>query len=75
MEKKPYMIFLAMGFELAGLVTAMIYLGRWLDQKYSWGSMGVAGGAIIALVFWLIHFIYVARKLEKESESENKSPE
>jgi hypothetical protein len=57
MEKKQYFIFLGLIFELLGMVLAFVYAGHYLDQKYGWNGLGVAGGGILALLVWVVHLV------------------
>ncbi len=68
MGKKAYTIYLALGFEFAGLIVAFIYLGRWVDQKYNLAGLGIAGGALLGMVIWIIHLVFAMRSLEKDDE-------
>ncbi len=55
MGKREYIIFLALVFELVGLVVSLVYAGYYLDKEYGSKGFGVAGGAILALVIWVFH--------------------
>lgn len=63
---KRYLVFLAMGFELVALVVGFIYLGAKLDSQNNWPGYGVVGGAMIALVSWLIHLVVMAKSLNED---------
>ena len=72
MNKSPYVLFLGLAFELAGLVVAFLFLGQWFDNKYSLGGFGIAGGAFLGLGIWVTHLIMVmnaANKLEEEQSA------
>jgi hypothetical protein len=57
MEKRQYYVFLGLIFELFGLVLAFVYAGHYLDEKYGWKGLGVAGGGILALLIWVVHLV------------------
>ncbi len=62
-----YLVFMAMGFELVGLILACLYIGQWLDQQYGLKGLGVAGMAILGLVGWLVQLIQLIKRAEKEN--------
>jgi hypothetical protein len=63
MGKKEYLIFLGLVFELVALVIVLVYAGHYLDGKMGWSGIGVAGGAIIALVIWVFHLMQAFKNL------------
>ena len=64
MGKKEYLIFLGLVFELVALVISLVYAGYYLDQKMGWTGIGVAGGAILALVVWVMHLMRAFRNIK-----------
>lgn len=63
MGKKEYLIFLGLVFELVGLVVALVYAGYYFDQKMGYSGVGVAGGAVLALVVWVVHLMQAFKNL------------
>jgi len=57
MGKREYLIFLALVFELVGLVIGLVYAGYYLDQRFQFTGVFVTTGAILAIVIWVIHLI------------------
>ncbi len=57
MGKKEYIIFLALVFELVGLVISLVYAGYYLDRKMGLTGVGVTSGAVLALVIWIFHLM------------------
>ncbi len=68
-------LFLGMGFEVLGAIAGGYYLGHAIDAKYNaFGSYGGPLLAVLGLVGWMIHLIWIVRKLEKEDESNESKP-
>lgn len=63
MGKKEYLVFLGLVFELVGLVLVLVYAGHHLDAKMGWSGIGVASGAVIALVVWVFHLMHAFKNL------------
>lgn len=63
---RQYVVFLGLGFEILGLVVSMVYIGSLVDEHYHWEGMGVAAGAVLAMVAWLVHVIVILRRLDPE---------
>ena len=57
MGKREYLIFLALVFELVGLVIGLVYAGYYLDKKFEFSGVFVTTGAILAIVIWVIHLV------------------
>lgn len=66
-----YLVLLGLGFELVVLVVAFLYLGRYVDQHMGWPGFGIAGGAMLALVIWVIHLAVVMKAIDRDSPPEN----
>lgn len=66
---RQYAVFMSMGLELVGLVTVLVFLGRYLDSNYGWGGWGVILGAFIATAGWIAHLLLVIRQLAKKEEA------
>ena len=69
MDKKA-LAYIALAFELAGLVVVFIFIGKYFDEKYSLKGLGIAGGALLGLILWVIHITVVLRTFEREDEIE-----
>lgn len=61
--------FAALGFELVGLVLALVFVGRYFDQNYGWGGWGVISGVSIAFIGWVTHLYLVVQMLAKQDKS------
>jgi hypothetical protein len=64
-------IFMGLGFECAGLVTAGVFVGRYLDAHFGSDGLATGLGAIIGVVAWVAHLIFAIRGLAKNDESSN----
>lgn len=69
---RQYAIFMALGFELVGLVTVLLLLGQWLDKNQGWGGYGQIAGAIIGTVGWFVHLVFALKQLAKREEESEK---
>lgn len=68
-------IFMGMGFEVIGAILGGYFLGQLIDAKYNY--FGGYGGPLfsgIGLVGWMIHLIWLVRKLEKEDDKGETGP-
>jgi hypothetical protein len=68
-------VFIAMGFECFGLITVCVLIGRWLDQKYGWGSLAAGLGAFVGLSAWVAHLLLLLKSLAKSGDSGHTGPE
>jgi hypothetical protein len=64
MGKKEYLMFLGLVFELLGLVLGLVYAGHYFDQKMGYSGVGVAGGAVLALLIWVLHLVQAFKNLK-----------
>ena len=70
MDRKA-MVFIGMGVECVGVVFAGVWIGRWLDQTYGWGQLGVASGAILGFVGWFVHLLVIVKQFSAEDPSDS----
>jgi hypothetical protein len=60
------MVFMGMGFELAGLAFGATYLGKYVDNYFHWQSMwGTMFLVLSSLVLWFFHIFVLLKQLEK----------
>jgi F0F1-type ATP synthase assembly protein I len=64
---RRYLVFIAMGFELVGLILACLLIGQWLDDRYHLKGFGVLGLTIIGLVGWMVHLVQLLKQSDDES--------
>jgi hypothetical protein len=62
------MVFMGMGFELAGLAVAATYVGKYIDNYLGWSIGGTMILVIASLVLWFVHIFYLLKQLEKSDE-------
>ena len=67
--------FMALGFELIGLVVVLMFLGSYLDKTYGWNGWGVISGITIAFGGWVTHLYIVVQMLAKAEKSGDTNPE
>jgi ATP synthase protein I len=63
-EVGPY---LGIGFQLAATVVVMVFLGRWLDQKFGKGSLFTLIFAFLGVGIGLYNFIKTVIDFSKKS--------
>lgn len=61
--------FMALGFELIGLVVVLVLGGNYLDKNYGWGGWGVISGITVAFLGWVTHLYIVVQILAKAEKS------
>jgi len=69
MKPNRYAVFLAVGFELLGLVGACVWLGSWLDERFQTGGLILVGLVALGLAAWLLHIVVLVRGFEKSDDS------
>jgi F0F1-type ATP synthase assembly protein I len=67
--------YMALGFELIGLIVVMVWWGRWADTSLGWGGWGLVGGITLAFVGWVTHLYLVVQQLAKQEKSGDTNPE
>lgn len=65
---------LSMGFEIVGVIVVAVYLGGWLDEKYSWGGLGLVGAIVVGFAGWFTHVLVIMRNLEQSENSGDTKP-
>lgn len=70
MDRK-ILAFVSIGFECVVLVGGFIYIGRFLEQKYGWGDLGTAGGAVLGVTAWIIHLVMLFKQLNKPTDAKS----
>lgn len=68
MKANKGLVFMAMGFELVGLILACIFIGQWVDQNYGTKGLALVGFSALGLVGWLVHIVKLLKKFEADSE-------
>lgn len=64
------MVFMGMGFELAGLALGATYLGKYVDDYFHWNMWGTLVLILSCLVVWFFHIFHLLKQMEKNDDSE-----
>lgn len=75
MKKSKGIVFMGMGFELAGLMVGALYLGQALDERFHTQGLAVAGLSFLVLMGWLYHLIVLLKSFMNQSESDKQTGE
>lgn len=70
MGKREYLIFLALVFELLGLVVGLVFAGHYFDKTYGYTGLGVTVGAVLAIVIWVIHLVQAFKTPEDKPKDQ-----
>lgn len=70
MKPNRYLIFISMGFELVGLTLASVFIGQELDNQFGTKGIILLVLMIACLAGWLIHVIFLLKRLEKAEEKD-----
>jgi len=70
MKSNKYLVFIAIGFELVGLIVAAAILGKYLDDTYGLKGLGLIGLSFLALAGWLVHIIALVKKIESNTKTD-----
>lgn len=65
MKKNPAAAFIAMGFELVGVILASLFIGQWLDNNYGWAPWGTLGLLILGFGGWISHMILLLSRMDR----------
>ncbi len=68
-KKNPALAFVAMGFELVGLLLASLYLGQWLDETYKTSPWFTLGLVVVGVVGWMLHIFLLIKQIDGQSEN------
>ena len=66
-KRNPALAFVAMGFELVGLILASLYLGQWIDEHYGTTPWGTLGLVAVGVVGWMIHIFLLVQQIDRQS--------
>lgn len=67
MKKNPAVAFIAMGFELVGLILASLYLGQWIDKTYESAPWATLGLVVVGVIGWMIHIFLLIQQIDRQS--------
>lgn len=66
--KNKYLVFVAMGMELVGIVVGCLLIGQKLDEMYGTKGLGMIGLSMAGLAGWIYHMVILAKKAESQPE-------
>lgn len=62
------MVFMGMGFELAGLAWGAAYVGQLIDAHFKWNMLATLTLILACLGVWFYHIIFLLKKMENDEE-------
>jgi F0F1-type ATP synthase assembly protein I len=66
--KNKYIVFVAMGIELVGIMVACLFIGQKLDERYGLKGLGMIGFSMAGLAGWIYQIVFLAKKADAGSE-------
>lgn len=73
MKANKGLVFVAMGFELVGLILGCIFIGQWVDERFGTKGLGLVGFSALGLIGWLVHIVRLLKSYEADSDSTESS--
>jgi hypothetical protein len=70
MKNNRYLVFVAMGFELLGIILASVVLGRMIDERYQTKGLALVGLSMAGLAGWIYHIVLLAKQIENNKGDE-----
>jgi F0F1-type ATP synthase assembly protein I len=67
-QKNPALAFIAIGFELVGLILASLYIGQVIDGHFSIAPWGTLGLVVLGVVGWMIHIFILLQQIDGQSQ-------
>jgi hypothetical protein len=67
-EKSKGVAFVAVGFELVGLMLGSLFIGQKIDKYYGWPGWALTGLSMLALAGWLTRVVYMAQKMTENGD-------
>lgn len=65
--KNKYIVFVAMGMELVGIMIGCLLIGQKLDEIYALKGLGMIGLSMIGLAGWIYQIVLLAKRADRES--------
>ncbi len=69
-NKAKYLVFVGLASEVVILVLLGLELGKFLDKSYGWNGIGIAVGAALGIIIWLVHLTRALKQFTDDSENE-----
>ena len=59
-------VYLGIAFELTGLIIVFLFIGKYFDEKFTLGGIGITVGILLAFALWITHLLILVKKWEKQ---------
>ncbi len=67
-DRKFYFL-MGVGLELTGVIIVSLYLGQFIDHKYSLGGVGLAFFSMLGFLGWIVHLVFLVKKFDNNKDS------
>jgi F0F1-type ATP synthase assembly protein I len=64
--KNKYIVFVAMGLELVGIVVGCLLIGQKLDELYGLKGLGMIGLSMLGLAGWIYQIVVMAKRADDQ---------
>jgi hypothetical protein len=62
--KNRYIIFVATGIELVGIMVACLLIGQKIDETYNLKGLAMIGLSMAGLAGWITQIVFLTKRLE-----------
>lgn len=66
--KNKYLVFVAMGMELVGIMVACLLIGQKIDEMYKLKGLAMIGLSMTGLAGWITQIVFLAKKLDSQDD-------
>lgn len=67
--KNKYLVFVAMGMELVGIMVGCLLIGQKIDEAYNTKGLAMIGLSMAGLAGWLYHIVLLAKKTNNQTNN------
>lgn len=64
--KNKYIVFIAMGIELVGIMIGCLLIGQKLDELYGLKGLGMIGLSMLGLAGWIFQIVMLAKRADDQ---------
>ncbi|MGZ5278937.1 MAG: AtpZ/AtpI family protein [Pseudobdellovibrionaceae bacterium] len=68
--KNKYIVFVAMGIELVGIMVGCLLLGQKLDELYDLRGLAMIGLSMAGLAGWIFQIVMLAKRADSSQPGE-----
>ncbi len=72
--KSRYLIFVAMGIELVGIIIGCLLIGQKLDESFSTKGLFLVTLPMLGLAGWITQVVVLSKKLENQADNNGDNP-